>query len=405
MAASHTKSARRETDGEGTATTASTRPRRDKGDGALFQTADGRWRGYVTVERPGGGGKVRKYVSGRTRPAAKRKLDALLATVKAGAVPTSVTVGEFLASWLESERQRVRPSTWRQREQYVRTYLTPALGRIKLSDLAPRDVERMTTELQKSGRSARTAASARVILRRALGDAERDELISRNAASKAHPPRVPTRSMEAGRDYLSPDQLRVLLRSIEDHTLGPLVTVAATTGLRQGELLGLSWSDVRLDDAAPSLTVRRALARRWGGGFELAEPKTARSRRTINLPGLAVAALRRQRDAQRAARAEAGTSWQDRDDLVFTDALGQPLVGTNVSHAFTDMLRRAGLPHVAFHATRHSVATALLAAGVPLRVVADQLGHSTIVVTANVYAAVVPELRREAADAIDKVLS
>jgi integrase len=118
-----------------------------------------------------------------------------------------------------------------------------------------------------------------------------------------------------------------------------------------------------------------------------------------------VAALRRQRDAQDAAKAEAGSAWQDRDDLIFTDALGQPLVGTNVSHAFDNMLKSAGLPHVPFHALRHSAATALLAAGVPLRVVADQLGHSTIVVTANVYAAVVPELRREAADAMDKVLS
>jgi integrase len=180
------------------------------------------------------------------------------------------------------------------------------------------------------------------------------------------------------------------------------VVVAGTTGLRQGELLGLRWQDVDLE--AGTLNVQRSLARAWGGGFELAEPKTSRSRRMINLPSAARQALMRQRGMQDDTKAEVGSAWQDRDGLVFTDVIGNPMAGRNVGRELGKILELAGLPHVPFHALRHSVATSLLAAGVPLAVVANVLGHSTIVVTANIYAAVVPELRREAADAMDKAL-
>src|SRR5439155_3070864 len=176
-----------------------------------------------------------------------------------------------LAGWLERERQRIRPSTWRQREQYTRCYVVPALGRRPLPKLTPSDVERMTASMIAAGRSPQTAAHARVILRRALGDAIRDGLLHRNVAALARPPRLAARTMEPGRDYLEAGQLRRLLAVASEYRIGALVTLAATTGLRQGELLGLSWEDI--DWPAGTLTVRRSLARAWGNGYELAAPK------------------------------------------------------------------------------------------------------------------------------------
>ena len=202
-----------------------------------------------------------------------------------------------------------------------------------------------------SGLSPRTAALTRVVLRRALGDALRDGLVHRNVAALARPPHVPSRSLEAGRDYLGTDDLRRLLLAAKVHPMGPLVTVAATTGLRLGELLGLAWSDV--DEKAGTLTVRRSLARA-PGGWALAEPKTKRSRRTIDLPAAALAAFERQRELQDAARDAVGDAWQDTDNLVFTDGVGRPLRGSWVSHTFHDMLRAAGLPSIPFHGLRHS---------------------------------------------------
>lgn len=380
------------------------RPKRSNGEGSVYVTGDGRVRGALIVTDPRTGKPVRRTVSGRSRAEVVRRLDELKAAAGAGALPTSVTTGEYLAGWLDRERVRVRPSTWRQREQYVRTYVTPRIGSVPLSRLAPADVERMTSALVADRKSARTAASARVILRRALSDALRDGLVTRNVAALARPPRIPSRDLVAGRDYLNTVDLRRLIAAAEHHPVGPAVAVAATTGLRQGELLGLSWADVRLT-APASLTVRRSLARSYGGdGWELAEPKTARSRRTVNLPTAAVAALHAAKARQDVARTAAGSAWQDTPGLVFTDAVGRPLRGYNLTREFHALLEATGLPSIPFHALRHTAATAMLTAGVPLRVVADVLGHSTITITANIYAGVVPELRREAAEAMDRAL-
>lgn len=385
------------------------RTRRSNHEGACYKTAEGRWRGSLMIHDPRTGAQVRRYVSGRTRAAIIRRLDELKKAAGHGALPTSETVAEYLAGWLAAERARVRPATWRQREGVVRRQLTPWLGPLPLARLAPADVERMTTGLMSAGLSARSAASARIILRRALSDALRDGRVTRNVAALARPPRVAGRALEAGKDYLVPDDLRRLVEACRDHRLGPAVVVAATTGLRQGELLGLTWGDLDIDSPAPTLIVRRALARAYTGNgadaWELAEPKTARSRRAISLPAASVTALRGQREQQAGWRTVAGSAWQDDRDLVFTDVVGRPLRGWNVTRAFHGILASAGLSSIPFHGLRHSAATALLTAGVELRVVSDLLGHSGIGTTADVYGHVVPEARRAAADAMDRALA
>lgn len=372
------------------------------GERGIYRTKDGRLRGAVSW-LDATGRRQRRYVSGGSKAEIRRELTKLRSEIDSGLDPApSGTVGEYLASWLAATRD-VRASTWRGYEQVVRLYLVPALGRRELRKLLPTDVERMTAGMEDRGLSATTARLARTVLRRALAMAERDDLVHRNVAALARPPYMPTRTLVAGRDYLKGDDLARLVSSIRIHPLGPLVTVAAATGLRQGELLGLAWSDLDLE--ARTLTVRRALARDRGTGWALAEPKTARSRRTIDLPAAATIALRRQRSVQDGQRERAGDAWQDRDDLAFTDDLGRPLSGSWVTHQFHDMLDAAGLPSIPFHGLRHSAATAMLAAGVPLKVVSEALGHATITITADRYAGVVPAQRQAAADAMDRALS
>jgi integrase len=329
----------------------------------------------------------------------------------------AVTVAEYLAQWIERDRARVRPSTWLVREQHVRLWLIPALGRIALVRLTSTDVERALAAFLKVGRpvtgaeaakgarprrtavSPRTVTHIRTTLRIALNDARREGLVGRNAAGDARPPRVPVTSIA----YLSAPDVRRLLDATRDDEYGPLYALAASTGLRQGELLGLAWAD--LDLAAGTLTVRRSLARTAEGGYALAQPKTARSRRTIPLPGTARDALLRRRGRQDAAQAAAGSAWQDRDGLVFTDSIGRILVPHHVSYAFGRARAAAGVPRVRFHDLRHSAATLMLAEGVPLAVISEWLGHSGIAITAAYYAAVVPTLRRDAADAMDRALT
>jgi integrase len=215
-------------------------------------------------------------------------------------------------------------------------------------------------------------------------------------AADAAPPYVEHRPIT----YLPAREVTRLLDATADDDLGPLYALAATTGLRRGELLGLTWADV----TDGRLTVRRSMGRIRGNGWGLGEVKSARSRRTIPLPARARQALETQRTRQRFARNAAGSAWQDRDGLVFNDAVGRPLLPEYVSHRFAKDCARAGVPRIRFHDLRHSAATTLLAAGVPLAVISEWLGHSGISITATAYAAVVPELLTDAADAMDRAL-
>jgi len=276
----------------------------------------------------------------------------------------------------------------------------------------------VTGEERKRGRQSHapvsplTARHVRATLRRALADAVRDGLTGRNAAGDARPPYVPHRPVT----YLSAPDVRRLLDATSNDEYGNVYALAVSTGLRLGELLGLSWPDIDLvaavsngtPDEPPTtgtLTVRRSLAMAHDGGWALAQPKSARSRRTIPLPGIARDALKRERARQKVARAAAGDAWQDRDKLVFTDIVGRALRPEGVSATFQKARGAAGLPHVAFHALRHSAATLMLAEGVPLAVISEWLGHAGIAITAASYAAVVPALRHEAAAAMDRALN
>jgi len=392
--------------------------RRSAGEGSVYEAPDGRWRGAVTWTEPDGK-RSRRIVSAPTSALARDKLDDLRRELRLGTIAPAgraLTVADYLASWLERDAARVRPATSRGRETHVRCYLVPTLGRLALRRLAPADVERaiagwiasgrpVAGEERKRGRQSHapvsplTARHVRATLRRALADAVRDGIVPRNVAGDARPPYVAHRPVV----YLTAPDVRRLLDATADGEYGPLYALAVSTGLRLGELLGLAWPDIGPDGG--TLTVRRSLARAQGGGWALAQPKSTRSRRTIPLPSVGRDALRRQRARQDAAREAAGAAWQDRDGLAFTDTIGRPVGPQRVSVAFQRAREAAGLPRVRFHDLRHSAATLMLAEGVPLAVISEWLGHSGIAITAAHYAAVVPALRGEAADAMDRALS
>jgi integrase len=378
-----------------------TRKRANREGTLYFVTGENRWRGALAWT-DAEGRQHRRYVSAKTQAAARRRIAELSADLEHGLTPTPTgSVAAYLSAWLERLRQHVKPATWRQREQFIRLYIVPNIGTIALAKVTPSDVERMTQRVISSGRSPRTAAHARVILRRALADAQRDGAVHRNVAALARAPRVERRVIEPGRDYLTPPQLNRLQAVAAEYRIGALVTLAARTGMRQGEILGLSWDDVDLE--AARLTVRRAMVRAWDGGTELASPKTRASQRTLPLSPAAVDALRREQREQDAARQAAGSLWQDRDGLVFTDQLGHPMYRTALHRGYHELLEAAGLPSVPFHGLRHSAATAWLSEGVALSVVSDLLGHAGIGITKDTYGHVTPELRETARGAMERL--
>ena len=239
---------------------------------------------------------------------------------------------------------------------------------------------------------------ARATLRRALGQALKWGLVTRNVATLVDPPAVKRPQTP---QPLDAQEARRLLAAAQDQRNAARWTVALAVGLRQSEALGLRWSDLDLERG--TLSVRRGLHRVAGQGLVYEEPKSERSRRTLALPTQLVDALRAHRDAQRQERRDAGSLWQDHD-LVFAQVTGQPIDRHADRQAWKDVLRAAGVREVRLHDGRHTAATLLLSAGVHPRVVMELLGHSQMRTTTDTYSHVMPALAREAADQMGDTL-
>ena len=238
---------------------------------------------------------------------------------------------------------------------------------------------------------------AGAVLGRALREAEVTGIVSRNVVRLTRPPRAPHVEMKT----LDATESRALLAAAEGDRLRALYVLALTTGARSGEMLGLRWED--LDTAAGTVRIVRSLTR-TAHGHELAEPKTASSRREVPLGAVALDALRRHRVAQAQERIAAGTAWRD-EGLIFASEAGTPLDAGNVlRRSFYPLLRRAGLPRVRFHDLRHTAATRMLEAGTSPKVAAEMLGHASVTTTLATYSHAGPGMRREAAGVLDRAL-
>jgi len=369
--------------------------KRANGEGTIYRRRDGRWAATISLDNG-----TRKTYYGKTRRDAAAKLHAAIDKRRNG-LPLAgerQTTGAFLNNWLEAIRPRVRESTYRGYKSKIRVQLIPALGRIPLARLTPQAVEAALAQRIAAGLAPRTAYHLRSILRAALNDALRWGLVGRNVAALVEAPRVPQSDFQP----LSIDETRRLLDAMRGDRLEALYSVALAMGLRQGEALALRWDDVDLD--AATLTVSGSLGRSANGALVRSETKTARSRRTLAMPDVVTTALRAHRTRQLQERLAAGNLWHD-TGLVFTRPDGRPLHGSSVTRAFQQRLAAAGLRRLRFHDLRHACATLLLAQGVGPRVVMDVLGHSNISLTMNLYAHVLPESRRLAAETMDAVLA
>jgi integrase len=381
--------------------TGARRRARGNGEGSIYQRSDGKWCGALKVA----GGK-RRVIYGKTRAEVARKLNAALQARERGTPmpPQRLTVEKLLDEWFDRDVKH-RPLT-RTRESYdylIRVHLKPALGRKRVADLTVRDVEEFlrakANEQSSLGRqyAASTLRSLRAVLSGALTYGQRLDLVHRNVARLA---RVPTVASAEKRTAMTPELAQVFLDKIRGHRLEALCSVAMAIGLRQAEALGLRWEDVDLE--AGRLHVRVQLARI--DGKNLLNPPKRHQVRTIPLPEITVLALREHRKRQIEERLAAGSLWEDWG-LVFPSRHGTPLNRHNVSHRFTQLLTRLGLPKMVFHELRHTCASLLLAQGVHPRVVMETLGHSQLSTTTDVYSHVGTEMLAEAARQMNAALT
>jgi len=373
--------------------------KRGHNEGSIRLRKDGRYEARITTGYADGK-QQRKSVFGKTRAECSEKMKKVQGDMQRGIMPVAderLTLKAFLTRWLSDAAQpSLRGTTFASYRGVVNGHLIPALGHIALVKLTAPDVLKYQKAKLTAGLSPRTVTYHRAILRRALADAVKWELAHKNAAALASPPRAIRHEVSP----FTPDEARAFLAAIPGNRLEALYVMAMGTGMRQGELLGLTWKCVDLDTG--TATVRQQM-QRINGKLTLVEPKTTQSRRTVALPAIVVNALTSHRERQRFERKWAGSRWQEHG-LVFTTTIGTPLDNSNVTHNFQKTLRDAGIRKQRFHDLRHCAATLLLAQGADLRTIMDVLGHSTITLTANTYAHLTDATRRVAADMMDDML-
>ena len=384
--------------------------RRVKGEGSIFEQRPGLWRGVLELGMVNGK-RVRKTYLGTTRKEVAQQLAAAVTDKsrgKGGIGSSSVTVEDYLESWLESiGKGKVREGTLQRYEEIVRKHLVPELGSIRLDRLTPARVQALMDAKssewdphRKKVLAPRTVGRMRDVLRNALNQAVDLDLIPKNPAVRIRIPRVPFVETQV----LTPAQAMELVATARTDPRGALYITALMVGMRQGELLALTWKDVDFDKR--TLHIRQSI-RRVKGGLEVSETKTSRSRRTVRMPELVAEVLLEHREAQLKEFEVGGMRLEDINELnlVFTNSLGRPIDASSALQKwFKDFLATAGLPPMRFHDLRHSCASLMLVQGVPARAVMATLGHSQIAVTMNTYAHVLPELQAEAAAAMDRAL-
>ncbi|MFB7557103.1 tyrosine-type recombinase/integrase [Streptomyces brevispora] len=405
--------------------TAASRRTRANGDGTVYQRKDRRWEAAGYVLAPGNTRK-RIRVYGNSRTEALAKLTEKIAASNRG-VPVVTAQGSlaaYLAYWLESVAvHHLRETTHTRYTACVDRYLIPGLGRKKLTKLTAKDVRTWLNQLRTTCQCCTRGIDARrdqpcccaigqccskllspltltyvhSVLKSALEHAVREEEIPRNVARNVRTGTPRPRRFEP----LTADEARQFLTTVRGHRLHALFELALHTGLRKGELLGLRWEDLDLDTGTAA--IRRTLQRTTTGGLTTLPTKTRASERRIALPARCLQSLKLHHEQQERERKAAGTSWQH-SGHVFTTAQGGSIDPTNLSRAFTTLLRKARLRRIRFHDLRHSTATLLLEQGVELVVIKELLGHAHIGVTATVYAHVRLRLQRDAIDTLGRAL-
>ena len=367
--------------------------KRANGEGSIWKRKDGRWCASIVWDGE------RKYFYAASRVDVTIRLNKALEQRAAGlaAATTSTTITEFFRQWIDDIKPTIRYSTWFRYKRLLELHALPKIGCIALSELRPQHLQRLYASSLEEGMSPTSVHHLHTVIHKLLGAAQRWDIVARNVADLADAPRISRKEVRT----LSQEEVRRLLQSVSEPRLRAFLTLAVTTGMRQGELLGLMWTDVSFKNRSIAVRSNRAYTET---GYAISQVKTKHSRRLIKLSDMAIQALYEHQQAQHELSFLLGGSWSD-NGLVFTNDHGGLWNHVNVRLAFDRVLRETHLPRIRIHDLRHTAATLLLEHGVHPKVVSEMLGHSTIAITLDTYSHVTAGLQQAAIEAMDQIIS
>lgn len=358
-----------------------------------------KWCFVLDVGRdPETGKRKQKWFSGyATKKEAQRAMSEKLAEVNRGDYiePTKMNLADLLDTWLREEVKGSRSAhTFDMYSTLVRNHIKPGLGSLPLDKLAPLHIQKFMSQMTGKDLSASTVNYALFVLKTALSWAVDMELIPKNPAQKI----TPKSKTKARMNVWTPEEVARFLRTAKDNRYFTAFHLALSTGMRIGEILGLHWEDVDLDDGM--IRVRRMLEESSEGSRIVERTKSDAGRRSIALTDESVEVLKRHRANQKQEMLILGY----RSDLVFMNMKGKPISSRGLRYHFDGCIKLAEVPKIRFHDLRHTHATLLLQQGVHPKVVQERLGHSSITMTLDRYSHVIPSMQKEAAQSLGNII-
>jgi len=375
--------------------------------GHIRERSPGCWAIILDQRDQATGKRKRKWHSFRgTKRQAQDERTRLMSEIQRGVYvePSKVTIAEFLDRWLTDVKGRVSPKTFERYEQVCKKNIAPLLGGTVLSKLKPTQISEAYAQALASGRrkgvgglSARTVRHIHVILKGALQQAVKWDLLARNPAAAVDPPKPSNRLMQV----YDLAQTADLIEAVRGHRVFVPVLMAVLCGMRRGEIAALRWGSVHLD--AAQLAIVQS-AEQTKAGVRYKEPKSGRAR-TIALSVTIVNELRSHRVAQAQELLKVGRRLGD-NDFVVAQADGSPLRPHSLGQEWVRFLAgHRSLPRIRFHDLRHAHATHLLASGVHPKIASERLGHSKVGITLDLYSHVMPNMQADAAALVDVAMA
>lgn len=365
---------------------------RAKGEGSISKRKDGRWEARITVGYdPGTGKPIRKSIYGKTQREVKEKMQKTQTEISSGDFlePSRMTVEEWMDIWLTDYTLHLKPRTRIMYRGFSKNHIVPLLGKARIQKLMPHDVQRAYNRMTET-LSPKTVKNVHGVLHKALRQAVVNGMIRTNPADFVTLPRLKKPEITP----LSEEQMKDFIRECFKSEERLFFLVDLFTGMRQSEILGLTWENVDLENGI--IHIRQQLQLVTGGGYEMTTPKHDKER-TISLSPYVIGLLKRQSLIQKKQRMAAGSVWDNPQGFVFTDALGDHLKRHTIYKRFKSIVKDIGCPDARFHDLRHTYAVSSLRAGDDIKTLQDNLGHHTAAFTLDTYGHVTEDMKKESA--------
>jgi integrase len=378
---------------------------RGNGEGTIYKRKDNTWCAGLTVGHDSETGKQkRQYFYGKTREEVKQKLNQAINDLSKGEFiePNKITFGSWLLTWLnEYKKTSIKESTYAYYRYIIDNYITDKLKTSHIKDIRPEHLQAFYNELYKDY-SQSTVKRTHIVIHQALTQAVENRIAVRNVSDSAILPKSEKEEMRV----LSVKEQKKFLQALEEEKYKLLFKLLLACGLRIGELLGLHWDDV--DFKKGIITVRRTISRVKNYDDSIPDktkividkPKTKKSERSIPVPKILIPELKEYKQEQQKSRKVVNIELKD-TDYVFNNGIAEPLEASNLRTRFYNLIKKSKIDKANIHSLRHTYATRLLELGERPEVVKELLGHSSISITLDLYAHVMPETKQAAAQKLE----